>query len=85
METVGLKDKSPLDIFGHPHSESMRVTERFHRRDFGHMDVLVTIDDPKMYTKPFTYKISQILRPDTDLLESFCVENETDLAHLKKN
>lgn len=85
VETVGLNDKSPLDIFGHPHSESMRVTERFHRRDFGHMDVLVTIDDPKMYTKPFTYKISQILRPDTDLLESFCVENETDLAHMKKN
>jgi hypothetical protein len=84
VETVGLNPFSPLDIFGHPHSEAMRVTEQFHRRDFGHMDVQVTIDDPQTYTKPFTYKIAMYLRPDTDLLEDFCTENEKDAAHMKR-
>ena len=82
VETVGLNPNSPLDIFGHPHSEAMRVTERFRRRDFGHMDLQVTIDDPKTYTKPFTYKINLRLLPDTDLLESFCNEDEKDMAHM---
>jgi hypothetical protein len=84
VETIGLIPYSPLDIFGHPHSEALRVTEQFHRRDFGHMDVQVTIDDAKTYTKPFTYKINLGLLPDTDLLESFCTENEKDAAHMKQ-
>jgi hypothetical protein len=84
VETIGLIPFGPLDVFGHPHSEAMRVTERFRRRDFGHMDVQVTIDDPKTYTKPFTYKISLRLLPDTDLIESFCNEDEKDLAHMKR-
>ena len=84
VDTVGLIPLSPLDIFGHPHSEALRVTERFHRRDFGHMDLQVTIDDPKTYTKPFTYTINLLLLPDTDLLENFCVENEKDAAHVPK-
>ena len=84
VETVGLIPFGPLDTFGHPHSETMRVTEQFHRRDFGHMDVQVTIDDPKTYTKPFTYKIGMYLLPDTDLLENFCVEDEKDAAHMAK-
>jgi len=84
VETVGLIPFAPLDILGHPHSEALRVTEQFQRRDFGHMDVMVTIDDPKMYTKPFTYKIGMGLRPDTDLLENFCTENEKDAVHMKR-
>ena len=84
VDTVGLIPFSPLDIFGHPHSEALRVTERFRRRDFGHMDLQVTIDDPKTYTKPFTYTINLLLLPDTDLLENFCVENEKDAAHVPK-
>jgi hypothetical protein len=50
-----------LDLFRHPHSESLRVQERFHRRDFGHMDVEATIDDPKSYTRPFTIKFTELL------------------------
>jgi hypothetical protein len=46
---------------GHPHSEALRVIERYHRRDFGHLDVEMTFDDPKMYTRPFTIKITQLL------------------------
>jgi hypothetical protein len=83
VDTVGLIPDGPLDVFGHPHSEAMRVTEQFHRRDFGHMDVQVTIDDPKTYTKPFTYKLGLNLLPDTDVLENFCVEDEKDAAHMK--
>jgi len=84
VDTVGLIPFGPLDVFGHPHSEALRVTEQFRRRDFGHMDVQVMIDDPKTYTKPFTYKIGMYLLPDTDLLESFCTENEKDVAHMKR-
>ena len=82
VDTVGITDKGPLDTIGHPHSDAMRLTERFHRRDFGHMDVEITIDDSKMFTRPFTYKFTNKLLPDTDLIESFCTENEKDRAHM---
>lgn len=82
VDAIGFSDKTPLDIMGHTHSEAMRVTERFHRRDFGHMDVQITIDDPKTFTRPFTYKFTDRLRPDTDLIESFCTENEKDTKHM---
>jgi len=81
-DTAGFNDRSWLDAFGHPHSESLRLEERFHRRDFGHMDLQLTIDDPKMYTRPFTIKVTEVLVPDSDILEYVC-ENETDRAHLR--
>ena len=59
------------------------MTERFHRRDFGHMDVAITVDDPKMYTKPFTVKVTQLLQADTDILEYVCAENEKDGHHME--
>jgi len=80
--TRGFNDKSWLDGLGHPHSEDMRVTERFQRRDFGHMDVQFTIDDPKTYTKPFSFTVTLRFVPDTDTLEWFCAENERDRKHL---
>ena len=83
VETVGLNDRSWLDARGHTHSEAMRLTERFQRLDFGHMEVRMTIDDPKTYTMPFTIHLKQRLLPDTDLLESFCAENERDLVHIQ--
>jgi hypothetical protein len=83
MDTAGFNDKSWLDAFGHPHSEALRVQERFHRRDFGHMDVQVTIDDPKVFTRPFTIKFAELLVPDSDIIESFCNENEKDRPHLR--
>ena len=81
VETVGFNDKTLLDATGHPHSESLRTTERFRRRDFGHLDYEITFDDPKMYTRPFTVKIPHDLMPDSDVFENFCV-NEKDLTHL---
>jgi len=84
VETAGFNDKTEFDLFGHPHSEALRVTERFHRRDFGHMDVEMTFDDPKMYTKPFTIKVPHDLLADADIFEMYCNENERDGAHLRK-
>jgi hypothetical protein len=82
VETNGLNDKGWLDAQGHPQSEAMQITERYHRRDFGHMDVETTFDDPKMYTRPFTIKVNQLLQPDTDVLEYVCAENEKDKVHM---
>jgi hypothetical protein len=79
---MGFNDRSPLDAMGHFHSEAMKVTERFHRRDFGHMEVRITIDDPKTFTSPVAITFNQVLLPDTDLIESFCAEGEQDLVHL---
>ncbi len=83
VDTVGFNDKGWLDLIGHPHSEALHVVERFRRRDFGHMDVQVTVDDPKMYTKPFTIKFTDLLLPDSDVTEYFCNENEKDRSHIK--
>ena len=84
VETAGFNDKTPLDAMGHPHSEGLRVTERYRRGDFGHLDIEMTFDDPKMYTKPFTIKVPHDLLADSDIFESICTENEKDRAHLGK-
>jgi hypothetical protein len=84
VHTIGFNDRAPLDLMGHPRSESMHLTERFTRRDFGHLELEMTIDDPKHYTKPFTIRLNETLMPDTDLLESFCTDNEKDQVHLDK-
>jgi hypothetical protein len=83
VDTAGFNDRGWLDAAGHPHSDAMHVTERFYRRDVGHMEVQITVDDPQSYTKPFTVKITELLMPDTDLIESVCLENETDVKHLR--
>jgi hypothetical protein len=84
VETAGFNDKTLLDTMGHTHSESLHVVERFHRRDFGHLDIEMTFDDPKTFTKPFTIKIPHELLPDTDIFEMYCNENEKDRIHLGK-
>jgi hypothetical protein len=82
VDAAGFNDRTLLDGSGHPHSEQMHLQERFHRRDFGHMDLTVTVDDPEMYTKPLSYTVTEVLLPDSDVLETVCNENEKDLAHL---
>jgi len=78
VETTGFNERAWLDNYGHPRSESMRVTERYRRRDFGHMDLEMTFDDAKYYTKPFSFKTALNLLPDDDVLEYVCTENEKD-------
>jgi hypothetical protein len=79
VTTAGFNDKGWLDSAGHPQTESLRVTERYRRRDYGHMDFEITIDDPKVFNKPFTIKTQRVLQPDTELLEDVC-ENEQSRA-----
>ncbi len=55
--TAGYNAKTALDLAGHPHTEELRLTERYHRRDVGHMDLQVTFDDPKAYTRPWTLSL----------------------------
>jgi len=81
VNTAGFNDLTWLDAFGHGHSKDMRVEERFHRRDFGHLDLTITITDPKTFTRPITFSVVEELLPDTDLLEHYCLENESDYAH----
>ena len=75
VHTSGFNDKTWLDGSGHPHSDAMHLVERFRRRDIGNLDIEVTIDDPKAYTKSLTYTQRQTLLPDTDLIEYICNEN----------
>ena len=77
ITSTGFNDLGWLDSAGHPQTESLRITERFRRRDFGHMNFEMTIDDPKVFTRPFTFKMERLLAADTDLLEDVC-ENERD-------
>jgi len=83
VETAGFNDKTRLDQMGHPHSDQLRVTERFRRRDLGHLDVEMTFDDPKMYSRPFTIRVPHGLIADADIFEMF-PENEKDCAHLRR-
>jgi hypothetical protein len=81
VESAGFNDKTALDGMGHPHSDQLRVVERFRRRDFGHLDVEMTFDDPKMYTRPFTVRVPHDLLADQDIFEMFS-ENEKDCARI---
>jgi len=84
IETRGFNDRTPLDAIGHPRSEAMHVTERFRRRDFGHLDTEMTFDDPQLYTRKFTVKVAYELVPDNDIFEMFCGQNEKDREHMVK-
>ena len=84
VESRGFNDRTPLDAMGHPRSEAMHVTERFHRRDFGHLDTEMTFDDPQIYTRNFTVKVGYELLPDNDIFEMFCTQNEKDRKHMVK-
>jgi len=84
VTTAGFNDLGWLDSSGHPQTESLRITERMRRRDFGHMDFEITIDDPKVFTRPFTVKAERLLAADTDLLEDVC-DNERSRQHMSGN
>ena len=81
---VLINGKPWLDQAGYPASDALSITERFRRRDFGHMDMEMVIDDRKMYTKPWSIFGEFILQADTELIEFICEENEKDSALLGK-
>jgi hypothetical protein len=75
VTTAGFNDRGWLDNAGKPATDALRVTERFVRKDFGHMDIEITIEDPKAYTRPWTVTQPLVFQPDTELLEYICNEN----------
>jgi hypothetical protein len=82
VDTRGFNGRLWLDQLGRPSTDALHVIERFHRRDFGHMDIHVTIDDPGAYARPWSVKQEVALRHDTELMEFICNENNRDLEHL---
>jgi hypothetical protein len=82
VETTGFRDDVWLDIDGTPLTNKGKLTERFHRVNYGTLNVDVTVEDPTMYTAPFTVKVIQRIMPDTELIEFICQENDRSGPHL---
>jgi hypothetical protein len=82
VESSGFNDKTWLDARGHPHSEALRLIERYRRPNFGHLEIEITVDDPKTYIRPWAAKMGADLLTDTDIMEAVCNENERDSQHL---
>ena len=81
VDSNGFNDRTWLDRDGHPHSEALRTTERYHRRDFGHMGIEITLSDPSVYAHPWTVALQAELDADTELLESVCNETSPSFTH----
>jgi hypothetical protein len=84
VETGGFRDGGWLDVNGSPLTDAAKVTERFRRVNYGRLDIEITVDDRKAYTRPWTVTVSQRLMPDLELIEFVCAENEKSSAHFDK-
>ena len=76
VETAALRDGGWLDIIGTPLSDAARLTERFRRVSFGRMEIDISVDDAKLYTRPWTVRVNQRIMPDQELIEFICLENQ---------
>ena len=83
VETIGLRDDGWLDVNGAPFTSGAKITERFRRPTYGRMEIDVTIDDAKAYTKPWTVRVNWRLGADEELIEFICNENNVDPKHMK--
>jgi hypothetical protein len=84
VESVGFRDDGWLDVFGSPLTDKGKLIERWRRPDYGHMEIDITVDDPKAYTKPFTVRVSHQIMLDQELIEFICNENEKSSQHFDK-
>jgi hypothetical protein len=82
VETTGFKEPGWIDEQGTPISNAAKVTERFRRLNYGTLEIEIAVDDPKTFTRPWSYKLNQRLMPDTQLFEFVCLENNTSVNHL---
>ena len=82
VQSLGFKDQSWIDEWGTPGSDKLRLTERFRRLDFGTLEIQMTVEDAKTFTKPFSFTVRQRLMPDTELIEFVCGENNTPATRL---
>lgn len=85
VQTAGFRDHIWLDAAGNPMTDAAKILEKFHRPDFGHMDIEITVDDPKAYTKPWAVTLHQAIALNTDLLDFVCADNEKDDSHLSSH
>jgi hypothetical protein len=83
IDTTGLRDDTWIDWNGSVLTQAAKVREQIRRPDFGHLEIQVTVDDPKAYTKPWTVTLKQRIVVDTELIDEICLENEQSLKHLK--
>ena len=82
IDTIGVRDDTWIDWIGSVLTEAAKVREQIRRPDFGHLEIQVTVDDPKAYTKPWTVTIPLTLQADDELIEYVCGENNKDIEHL---
>jgi hypothetical protein len=82
IDTIGLRDDTWIDWNGSVLTEAAKVREEIRRPDFGHLEIKVTVDDPKAYTQPWTVTLKQRIVLDTELLDYHCTDNEKDAQHL---
>jgi hypothetical protein len=83
VDTTGFKDGGWLDIIGNPLTDAAKLTERFRRPSYGTLEIDVTIDDPKAYTKPWIVRVNQRIMLDSELMEFICLENQKFISYLK--
>lgn len=81
VDTTGFVDGAWLDFRGHPATDALHLVERYRRRDFGHLEIQFTIDDPKAYRAPWNVMMTFDLLPETELIEHIC-DNERDAARI---
>jgi hypothetical protein len=85
VQTIGFRDNLWIDLHGSPMSDAAKMTERLRRPSFGTLDVEITVDDPKVYTRPWTVRMDQVIELDTDLIDEFCLENEKSYERMQRS
>jgi hypothetical protein len=85
VQTAGFRDNLWIDTGGSPMSDAAVMTERMRRPNYGTLELEITIDDPKVYTKPFTVKMSQDIEVDTEIIDEFCLENEKSYERMQRS
>ena len=83
IDTIGLLDDTWIDWNGSVLTQVAKVREQIRRPDFGHLEIQVTVDDPRAYTRPWTVTLKQRIVVDTELIDEICLENEQSLKHMK--
>jgi hypothetical protein len=83
VKTTGFRDDLWIDMNGAPMTNAATMTERIRRPSFGVLEIELTIDDPKAYTRPFTVPLKQEIMVDTELIDEICLENEKSWQHMQ--
>jgi hypothetical protein len=83
VQTAGFRDGLWIDMGGSPMSDAAKLIERMRRPNYGILELEITVDDPKVYTRPWTVKMSQNLELNTELIDEFCLENEKSYERMQ--